>query len=69
MNNTFHSSGTPIGMLKRMFRWNSTITIGASNLLNNRPPVNGRETTGFDPNAYGAGVLGRFAYIRIRKEF
>jgi hypothetical protein len=40
-----------------------------SNLFNNRPPANGRETTGFDPNAYGAGVLGRFAYIRVRKEF
>jgi outer membrane receptor protein involved in Fe transport len=49
--------------------WNSTITLGASNLLNNRPPVNGRETTGFDPNAYGAGALGRFMYIRIRKDF
>lgn len=49
--------------------WNSTITLGVSNLFNNRPPANGRETTGFDPNAYGAGVLGRFAYIRIRKEF
>jgi outer membrane receptor protein involved in Fe transport len=49
--------------------WNSTITIGASNLLNNRPPTNGRETSGFDPNAYGAGALGRFMYIRIRKEF
>ena len=49
--------------------WNSTITIGASNLLNNRPPTNGRETAGFDPGAYGAGALGRFMYIRIRKEF
>lgn len=49
--------------------WNSTITLGASNLLNNRPPTNGRETVGFDPNAYGAGALGRFMYIRIRKDF
>jgi iron complex outermembrane receptor protein len=49
--------------------WNSTITIGANNVLNNRPPANGRETTGFDPNAYGPGVLGRFLYIRVRKDF
>ncbi len=49
--------------------WNSTITIGATNLLNNRPPANGRESVGFDPNAYGAGVLGRFLYIRVRKDF
>ncbi|MCX6955765.1 MAG: hypothetical protein NTV51_26775, partial [Verrucomicrobia bacterium] len=49
--------------------WNSTISIGANNVLNNRPPANGRETTGFDPNAYGAGALGRFLYIRVRKDF
>ncbi len=49
--------------------WNSTITIGANNVLNTRPPANGRESIGFDPNAYGPGVLGRFLYIRVRKEF
>ncbi len=49
--------------------WNSTITIGANNLLNNRPPPNGRESIGVDPNAYGPGLLGRFLYIRVRKEF
>jgi len=49
--------------------WNSTITVGASNLFNNRPPANGRETTGFDPNAYGPGVRGRYLYVRVRKDF
>ncbi len=49
--------------------YGTTITLGANNLFNNRPPANGRETTGFDPNAYGPGVLGRFLYIRVRKDF
>jgi hypothetical protein len=49
--------------------WNSTISVGASNLMNNRPPPNGRQILGFDPNTYGAGVLGRFLYVRVRKEF
>lgn len=49
--------------------WNSTITLGANNLLNNRPPPNGRESVGFDPSTYGPGVLGRFLYIRVRKDF
>lgn len=49
--------------------WGSTITLGASNLLNTRPPANGRESIGFDPNAYGPGVLGRFVYVRVRKDF
>jgi outer membrane receptor protein involved in Fe transport len=49
--------------------WNSSITLGANNVFNNRPPPNGRESIGFDPNAYGPGVLGRFLYVRVRKEF
>jgi iron complex outermembrane recepter protein len=49
--------------------WNSTITIGANNLFDNRPPPNGRLTEGFDPGAYGPGVLGRFVYVRVRKDF
>lgn len=51
-------------------RWfNSSITIGANNVLNKRPPPNGRESVGFDPNSYGPGVLGRFLYVRVRKDF
>lgn len=50
--------------------WNSTISLGASNLLNNQPPPNGRASSaGYDQNIYGAGALGRFLYVRIRKEF
>lgn len=49
--------------------WNSSITFGANNVLNTRPPANGRESVGFDPGAYGPGVLGRFLYVRVRKEF
>ena len=49
--------------------WNMSITIGANNLFDNRPPANGRESIGFDPNAYGPGVLGRMLYVRVRKEF
>ncbi len=49
--------------------WHSTITIGANNLFNNRPPINGRETSSIDQGAYGAGALGRFLFIRVRKDF
>ncbi len=49
--------------------WNSTIQLGANNVLDNKPPFNGRDTGGFDPNTYGAGALGRFVYVRVRKEF
>lgn len=49
--------------------WGTTVTVGANNVFNNRPPLNGRETVGFDPNAYGAGALGRFLYMRVRKDF
>ncbi|PTX91507.1 TonB-dependent receptor plug domain-containing protein [Opitutus sp. ER46] len=49
--------------------WNTKITVGATNVFNNRPPANGRETLLFDPNAYSAGALGRFLYVRVSKEF
>lgn len=49
--------------------WNTEIQIGANNMFNKRPPLNGRETTGYDPNAYGPAVLGRQIYIRLRKEY
>ncbi len=49
--------------------WHSTITLGASNLLNTRPPLNGRETSGTSTNISGPATLGRFVYMRVRKEF
>jgi iron complex outermembrane receptor protein len=49
--------------------WGTTVTVGANNVLDNLPPENGRDTSGFDPNTYGAGALGRFVYVRIRKDF
>lgn len=47
----------------------TTITVGANNVFDNLPPGNGRDTGGFDANTYGAGALGRFLYIRVRKDF
>ena len=49
--------------------WNTTFTVGAQNVMDQEPPVNGRETTGFDPNTYGNLVTGRFVYLRVSKEF
>jgi hypothetical protein len=46
-----------------------TFTVGAQNVMDQEPPVNGRETTGFDPNTYGNLVTGRFIYLRVSKEF
>jgi iron complex outermembrane receptor protein len=47
----------------------TTITVGANNLFDKTPPFNGYDTSSFDPNTYGAGAMGRFLYIRVRKEF
>lgn len=49
--------------------WGTTITLGANNVLDNLPPENGRDTGGFDANTYGAGAMGRFVYVRVRKDF
>jgi iron complex outermembrane receptor protein len=49
--------------------WNSQITVGASNVFGQEPPINGRETTGFDPGTYGNLATGRFLYVRVSKEF
>lgn len=49
--------------------WNSTITLGASNLLNARPWANGRDTTGVSSGISGQATLGRLLYVRVRKEF
>lgn len=58
------------GSLRYSGFWNSTITLGASNLLGNQPPPNARAASaGYDQGIYGAGALGRFVYVRIRKQF
>ena len=50
--------------------WHSIVSIGGSNILNNQPAPNGRASTaGYDQNIYGPNALGRFLYIRIRKDF
>ncbi len=49
--------------------WGTTITVGANNLFDKLPPFNGFDTGSFDGNTYGAGAMGRFLYIRVRKEF
>ncbi len=50
--------------------WHSTVSVGATNVLDNLPPPNGRaDLGGYDANTYGAGALGRFIYIRVRKDF
>ncbi len=53
----------------RGFFGGTTLTVGANNVLDKLPPAIGRDTGGFDPNTYGAGALGRFVYVRVRKEF
>ncbi len=45
------------------------ISVGASNLFDNLPPFNGFDTSSFDPNTYGAMAMGRFVYLRVRKDF
>lgn len=49
--------------------YGSTVTVGVNNFMDDRPPANGRDTAGFDTNTYGAGALGRFGYVRIRRDF
>eukprot|EP01012_Entosiphon_sulcatum_P041792 TRINITY_DN55688_c0_g1_i1.p1 TRINITY_DN55688_c0_g1~~TRINITY_DN55688_c0_g1_i1.p1 ORF type:complete len:918 (-),score=143.31 TRINITY_DN55688_c0_g1_i1:2-2710(-) len=46
-----------------------TITLGATNVLDSRPPANGFRALGFDDRIYGAGALGVAASLRVRKEF
>ena len=47
----------------------TTITVGATNVLDARPPANGFRPLGFDDRIYGAGALGVSGSLRIRREF
>ncbi|HET7534959.1 MAG TPA: TonB-dependent receptor, partial [Candidatus Didemnitutus sp.] len=49
--------------------WGTQLTLGCNNLFDKQPPFNGYDTAGFDPNTYGAGAMGRFVYVRVRKDF
>ena len=47
----------------------TTITLGATNVLDSRPPANGFRVLGFDDRIYGAGALGVSGSLRVRREF
>ncbi len=49
--------------------WGTTVTLTMNNVFDNLPPFTGYDTSGFDPNTYAAGALGRFVSIRVSKEF
>jgi len=51
--------------------WRSRVTIGCNNLLDTDPPQNGRAipSLGFDIATYSAWSMGRFVYVKVRKEF
>ena len=47
----------------------TSLTVGATNVLDSRPPPVGYRSLGFDDRVYGAGALGISVYIRARREF
>jgi len=47
----------------------TTLTLGATNVLDARPPAIGYRALGFDDRVYGAGALGVSGYIRARRTF
>lgn len=47
----------------------TSLTVGATNVLNNRPPPVGYRALGFDDRVYGAGALGVAVSVRARREF
>ncbi len=49
--------------------WNSSITLGVQNVMDNEPPRNGYRVENADLNYYGNLATGRFVYIRVSKEF
>ena len=76
-NDGFVAAGwgeNPLALISTQFRysgfWHSTISIGANNVMNTRPPPNGRfGTLGMDTSTYGSALLGRFLFIRVRKDY
>jgi hypothetical protein len=49
--------------------WGIEIKLAVDNVLDTQPPSNGKETTAFDESTYAAWSLGRFVYVRLKKEF
>lgn len=47
----------------------TAITLGITNVLDNRPPAMGHRALGFDDRVYGAGALGISGTLRVRREF
>lgn len=51
--------------------WGTRVTLGCNNLLAVEPPRNGKAipSYGFDIATYSAWSLGRFVYVKVKKEF
>ncbi len=47
----------------------TTITLGVTNVFDNRPNPMGHRALGFDDRVYGAGALGISGSFRVRREF
>lgn len=47
----------------------TTLSLTCGNVLNNRPPANGRTIRGFDFNFYGVGAMGRTLSLDVRRDF
>jgi iron complex outermembrane recepter protein len=58
---------TPALTYRGFARTKLTLTCG--NVLNHRPPANGRTIRGFDINVYGAGAMGRTLSLDVRRDF
>jgi len=51
--------------------WRTRVTLGCNNLLDATAPINGKAipSYGFDIATYAAWSMGRFAYVKIKKDF
>ncbi|MBI5692457.1 MAG: TonB-dependent receptor [Verrucomicrobia bacterium] len=51
--------------------WRTRLTLGCNNLLDSDPPKNGKAipSYGYDVATYSAWSMGRFVYLRVKKDF
>ncbi len=51
--------------------WGTRVTLGCNNLLGSEPPANGKAipSYGFDIATYAPWSLGRFIYLKVKKDF